>query len=60
MEKLLKLIAGKKAFLFSLFGLIVVYLMSEGIINDNMAILIQGVITLLGGSINIINNGRKK
>ena len=45
--KALKWLSGKKTTIYGILGLIVTYLLSEGIIDANMAYLFGGILTLL-------------
>lgn len=53
MDALLTFLQGKKTAIVGILGLFVVYLVGEGLINDNLAYLLQGIITILGGGASI-------
>lgn len=48
-KSILTWLSGKKSVIFGLCGVIVIYLLKEGQINENLALLIQSILTLLAG-----------
>jgi len=46
----LKWLSGKKTAIIGILALIVTYLLTEGIINDNLAYLFNGMLVIIGGS----------
>ena len=61
-NKTLSSVHGKKSIILSIAGLFNTYLLSEKIINDNIAYLLGGIMVILGGGANYLNkkNGIKK
>lgn len=45
----LKWLSGKKSAIVGIFALIVTYLLTEGVINENLAILFNGVLVIIAG-----------
>ncbi len=45
----LKWLSGKKSAIIGILALIVTYLLTEGVINDNLAILFNGILVIIGG-----------
>jgi len=48
-KQILTWLSGKKSVIFGALGVIVLYLLQEGQITENMAYLIQGLLTVLAG-----------
>jgi len=46
----LKWLSGKKSALIGILALVITYLLTEGIINDNLAYLLNGILAILGGA----------
>ena len=49
MKKILKWLSGKKSFIFGLCGVIIVYCQGEGVMSANLAVAIQGFLTIIAG-----------
>lgn len=45
----LKWLSGKKSAIIGILALIVTYFLTEGVINDNLAILFNGILVIIGG-----------
>jgi len=60
MEKLLKLINGKKAAIFAISGAINTYLLAMTYIDSKTAALIASILVILGGGANYANYKSKK
>lgn len=60
MDKLLKLLDGKKTIIVGILALVVTYLVAQGYVDTNTAYLLNGIVVLLGGSASVATKQLEK
>jgi len=58
MGQVLEWLHGKKAIIIGICGVVIVYLMKESLIDENLAMALQAILTLLGGGADVMTMKR--